>query len=258
MSDLLKFQMLSGTVGELVLNQPAKRNALTAGMWDALPHKLKAAEETENLRLLIIRGEGEHFSAGADISEFSTLYATPENAAKASSSIAAAMKALAATACPTIAMIRGACAGGGCALALACDIRFADDTAKFAVTPARLGLVYPYEDIQRLIGIVGLANAKDMILSSRVIKAQEAIGFGLINFCHKPEALETAVMEYAESLSVLSPSSLKVMKNMAQSYQDGQRGDNEKTREQFQSAFTSRDFTEGFSAFMAKRKPDFK
>lgn len=258
MQDNLKLNMLTPAVGELVLNQPARRNALNAAMWEALPQKLAAALKLKGLKVLIIRGEGEHFAAGADISEFGSLYATPESAAKISAHIAEAMTALANFPLPTIAMVRGACVGGGCALALCCDIRFADETAKFAITPARLGLVYPYGDIQRLIEITGLANAKDLILSARLIETPEAHNMGLINFSHAPEALEAAVMDYANMQAALSPASLKIMKQMFSAYQSGVRGDNKQTKDWFHSGFTSRDFKEGYTAFMEKRKPRFK
>jgi len=124
--------MITDQIGELVLSQPKRRNALNAAMWAALPTVLERAVQTDGLKVLIVRGDGEHFAAGADISEFGQLYATAESAAKISANIAAAMSALANVPLPTIAMIRGACVGGGCALALCCDVRFADGTAKFA------------------------------------------------------------------------------------------------------------------------------
>ena len=258
MNENLKFEMLSANIGQLTFSQPARRNALSAAMWEALPKLLSQAAKTQGLKVLIVTGDGDHFTAGADISEFETLYATEDSAAKISAHISAAMTALAEFPLPTLAMICGACAGGGCALALCCDIRFADNTAKFSVPPARLGLVYPYPDIQRLIEAVGVANAKDMIMSARLVKADEAKNMGLINFLHTPDELETAIISYAQSQAELSPHSLQTMKRLFNAYQAGQRGDNQQTINAFLSGFSSDDFKEGYSAFMDKRKPDFK
>lgn len=257
MSENLKFHMLEDGIGELVLSQPKKRNALNAAMWAALPNLLQEITATKGLKVLIVKGEGEHFASGADISEFGTLYATPESSAKISRDIAAGMKALADFPLPTIASIRGACVGGGCGLALCCDIRFADNTSKFAITPAKLGLVYPYEDVKRLIETVGLPNAKDILLSARLIKAKPAKKMGLINFRFKPDELDTAVMEYARGIASLSSQSAKVTKQMFARYQAGQNHDTPETEKWFLDGFSSDDFKEGYTAFLEKRKPEF-
>ena len=245
-------------IARLTLSQPARRNALNAAMWQALPGLLKTIEEDPSLRALIVTGDGDHFAAGADISEFGTLYATADSAAKISADIQRAFDALAAVPVPTIAMIRGACVGGGCGLSLCCDLRFADSTAKFAITPAKLGLVYPFGDITRLIDAVGVANASDMLLSARVLKAEDAKSIGLVHRVVDVDALENEVMDYINIITALSPESLRVTKSMITAYRNGQRQDTPKTRQQFAAGFSSKDFGEGFRAFLEKRKPDFK
>lgn len=257
MSDTLQFNLLTDNIGEIVINQPRKRNALSADMWARLPGILIGAANTDGLKVLIIRGAGDHFASGADISEFSTLYATKESSARISQDIAAGMKALAEFPLPTIANIRGACVGGGCGLALCCDIRFADNTSKFAITPAKLGLVYPYEDVQRLIEIVGLPNAKDILLSARLITAKTAKKMGLINFRHKPDELNDAVMTYANGIAALSTQSAQITKKMFAAYSDGQFGDTPESQTWFLEGFSSDDFKEGYTAFLEKRKPNF-
>ena len=244
-------------IARLTLSQPARRNALNAAMWEALPKLLKGLEQDDSLRALIVTGDGDHFAAGADISEFETLYATAESAAKISADIQRAFDALAAVPVPTIAMIRGACVGGGCGLSLCCDLRFADATAKFAITPAKLGLVYPFGDIARLIDAVGVANASDMLLSARVMKAEPARDIGLVHRVIGVDALEDEVMDYAANIKALSPESLRVTKSMITAYRKGQRQDTEETTAQFAAGFTSKDFGEGFKAFLEKRVPDF-
>lgn len=256
MTHHLKTEISDDGIARLTLSQPARRNAINAEMWAALPVIL-AALAAENPTALIVQGDGEHFAAGADISEFGTLYSTPESAAQISADIQTAFDALAAFPMPTIAAIRGACVGGGCGLALCCDIRLADATARFAITPAKLGLVYPFADIARLIDAVGVANAKDILLSARIIKAKPARKMGLVHRTFGVDTLEEAVMEYAQGLTRLSPESLRVTKSMITAYQNGQRSDSDETRAQFLAGFSSRDFGEGFRAFLEKRTPDF-
>jgi len=244
-------------IARLTLSQPARRNALNAAMWAALPDVLAKLQDDKSLRALIVTGAGEHFAAGADISEFETLYATAESAAKISKDIQTAFDALAAVPLPTIAMIRGACVGGGCGLALCCDIRIADSTAKFAITPAKLGLVYPFGDIARLIDAVGVANASDMLFSARTVKAKPAKKMGLVHRVVGVDALGDEVMDYAKAITALSPESLRVTKSMISAYRKGQRQDTPETDAQFAAGFASKDFKEGFRAFLEKRRPDF-
>ncbi len=248
---------IDDNIVELVLSQPERRNAVNAAMWADLPKTLETAQSMKGIKVLIVRGAGEHFASGADISEFETLYATRESAKKISDDIAAGFAALAEFPLPTIAMIRGACVGGGCGLALCCDIRFADNTSKFAITPAKLGLVYPFLDVQRLIETVGIPNAKDMLLSARVIKAKRAEKMGLINKLFKPDDLERDVLAYAQSLTQLSTQSARITKQMFAAYQAGQCGDNAKTMDWFLEGFVSDDFQEGYRAFLEKRAPKF-
>lgn len=257
MTENLIFEHITPAIGRLTISQPKRRNAMNAAMWAALPDILGTIAEDNALKALIVTGAGDHFAAGADISEFKTLYATPDSAAKISADIGAAMNALADFPLPTLAMIRGACVGGGCGLALCCDIRFADNSAKFAITPAKLGLVYPFADVARLIETTGLANAKDILLSARLIKAKAAKRMGLINFRCKPDELETGVMDYASGLEGLSRQSNIVMKDMFKAYQTGQRGDTAQTKDWFLSGFSSDDFQEGYLAFLDKRRPKF-
>lgn len=257
MTDKLKFKMLSRHIGELVISQPERRNALNAEMWAALPEVLDQARKVQDLKTLIVRGDGDHFAAGADISEFETLYATPQSAQMISEHIAKGFKALADFPLPTLALIRGACVGGGCGLALCCDLRFADQTARFAITPAKLGLVYPFADVQRLIETVGIAHAKDILFSARLLDSEQAQKMGLIKAVFPDSELESEVMSYAENLCALSTQSAIITKKMFAAYQSGQYGENAQSMQWFLDGFSSRDFKEGYTAFLAKRKPDF-
>lgn len=258
MSENLKFSMIDDHIGELMLSQPKRRNALNAAMWAGLPSILQTAANTKGIKALIVRGDGDHFASGADISEFGTLYATEASAKKISDDIATGFKALAEFPHPVIAMVRGACVGGGCGLALCCDLRFADTNSKFAITPAKLGLVYPFSDVQRLIETVGVPNAKDILFSARLLQSDEALSMGLINKLYAPDELEAAVMEYTRTLTALSKQSAITTKKMFGAHHDGQRSETVESQAWFLEGFSSRDFQEGYKAFLEKREPDFK
>ncbi|WP_017932274.1 enoyl-CoA hydratase/isomerase family protein [Robiginitomaculum antarcticum] len=257
MSDDIKLDYPTQQIGRIRLNQPSKRNALSAQMWADLRIAISEAAKNPNLCVLMIVGEGEHFAAGADITEFSTLYETPASSAGISKMIAGAMDALAKFPKPTIAKIRGACVGGGCGIALACDIRISDGTAVFAITPGQLGLVYPFADIARLIQAVGVSAAKDMLYTARKVDAKEAKHMGLINRLVDQYELDQVVRDYALSICATSGQSNIMTKKMFLAYEAGQRVDSAETQDIYLKAFSSSDFKEGYTAFMEKRKPDF-
>lgn len=257
MNKNLRLEEIENGIYRLVISQPEKRNALNAQMWADLPAILKAAQDKNHLKVLIVQGDGNHFASGADISEFETLYATRESSKRISEDIAAGFAALAEFPLPTIAMIRGACVGGGCGVALCCDIRMADNTSFFAITPAKLGLIYPFADVQRLIETVGIANAKDILFSARRLKAKRAEKMGLINKLFKPDDLEAGVLDYARHMTTLSKQTALITKQMFAAYQNGQFGESAQSKDWFLDGFNSDDFKEGYRAFLEKRKPDF-
>lgn len=255
-SDPIRLEV-RGAAAHLILNRPDKRNALNAAMWEAIPVLLERALSHDEVRLLVVSGAGGSFAAGADISEFEEVYATPERAEAYSRSIARALDGLAAFPRPTLAMIEGACVGGGCGLALACDIRFAAEGSRFGITPGKLGLVYTLNDTARLIRAVGVPTAKDMLFSGRLLDAAEALSTGLINRLVPMDRLAGEVETYASLLSATSPNSAKVTKQLIALIETGQAEDDDATRALFLEAFTSADFQEGYRAFLEKRTPTF-
>lgn len=257
-SDAINFQMTTNQIGRITLNQPGKRNAMTAAMWDALTQAVVQAEADPDLRILIIRGAGENFTVGNDVTEFATQYATPGSAKLMTQRISAALNAIAMFSKPTIAKIRGACMGDGCGIALACDMRISDGTALYSIAPGKLGRVYPFDAMKRLIQAVGVAYAKDMLFSGRVIKADEAKSIGLINGLYDQYELEQEVREYALSVCEMSGYSAKVTNQMFMAYEAGQRGETSSTKQWVLDGYAAEDFKKGYIAFLEKRRPDFR
>lgn len=251
------FLSIDGPVARLVLNRPEKRNALNEAMWTAIPGLLDEAAADESVRVLVVTGAGGSFAAGADISEFEEVYATPERAEAYSRSIARALDGLAAFPKPVIARIEGACVGGGYALALACDLRFAATGSRFAITPGKLGLLYPFNDLKRLVDLVGQATAKDILFTSRMVDAEEALALGLIDRLVEPGELDAAVDRHVEMICAGSARSARITKAMLARIAAGQCEDDEATQAMFLEAFSSADFDEGYRAFLEKRKPRF-
>lgn len=238
-------------------SNPKKRNALSLRMWKNLPQVIKKLKNDKNLRVLIVRGEGDSFSAGGDISEFKAVFATPNSSHDFSKSINKAFNALVHFPRPTIAMIQGGAVGGGCGLALACDIRIASENAYLAVTPAKLGIIYPFSEIKRLVATVGISKAKDMLFSARIIKADEAKKLSMLNHVFSTKELEMKTLEYAALLANNSPNSLMIIKEIISEIENGKIKASPTIDEKINNAFDSEDFRKGYEAFLKKIKPIF-
>jgi enoyl-CoA hydratase/carnithine racemase len=255
MSDILL--AIHGARATLTLNRPDKKNALTLAMWDALPGLVAQAAAAPGVRLIVLTGAGGAFAAGADIAEFETVFADRASALDNHRRIQAAMSAVEDCPIPTLAMIEGACVGGGCGLALACDLRYAASTARFGITPGKLGLAYGVADTRRLVAAVGLSAAKDILFSGRLIDASRALEIGLIDTCVAPEALAGAADTLASDIAAASAFTAATTKQILRRIGAGQRDDDDASRALFADAFEGPDFREGRAAFLEKRKPNF-
>ena len=248
----------AGAVATLLLNRPDSHNAIRLQMYEALPGVLKEIDDDRTVKVLVVRGSGRKaFASGADISEFREVRANAESARSYNNHVAAAERALEEMSKPTIAMVHGYCIGGGCGLALACDMRFADDNASFAITPAKLGLVYSLESTKRLVDVVGPAQAKWILMSGQRVDARRAHQIGLADEVVPVDDLEKHTYEFAELLCTRAQFSIRATKQIVGRILAGRTEDDEESRELRNSSFDTEDYAEGVRAFLDKRRPEF-
>ncbi|MFE2377064.1 enoyl-CoA hydratase/isomerase family protein [Streptomyces sp. NPDC059398] len=231
-------------VATVVISNPAKRNAMTAAMWRALPVLLDRLADDVAVRVLVLTGAGGTFCAGADIA---TLRDPREDAQRLA---VRAEEALAAFPKPTLAAVRGHCVGGGCQLAAACDLRFAEEGALFGVTPAKLGIVYPAASTARLVSLVGPATAKYLLFSAELIGTDHALRAGLLDEVAPVDLLGPRVAEFARVLVSRSQLTQTAAKEFAAGRED--RGAYWRA-----TARDSGDPAEGVAAFLERREPRF-
>ena len=218
------FRLLrDGDIARLTLDRPEARNAIPAAGWDSLASIAGQVERSE-ARLLVLDGAGGAFCAGADLSDFTAMREDPAAPARFRETMRAALDRVAALPIPTIALIEGACYGAGVALALACDLRIAAEGARFAITPAKIGISYPQEDVHRLVALVGPGQAARLLFTALEIDGAEAARIGLVDL-HGAE-LRTA----AEAVLAMDPESLKVLKRAIRLAGEGRRSDEEQDR----------------------------
>jgi enoyl-CoA hydratase/carnithine racemase len=247
-----------GPVARIVLNRPAKRNAVNFAMWRRLRELCVAVDQDPAYKVLVIRGAGVRaFSAGADISEFETYRTSAEASQAYNAATDSAQDALAAMSKPTIALIRGVCVGGGCGLALSCDIRLADGSARFAITPARLGLVYPVGVTKRLVDVVGPAQAKLMLYTGMTLRAERAHEIGLVDQLSEASTIEADAVTLAQTIAERAQYSVRGTKRIVELISAGLSEENDETRALRAGAFDTADYREGVRAFLEKRHPAF-
>lgn len=247
----------SSPVARLILNRPHRLNALDMAMWGAIPELLEEAAQDRDIKILVVSGaDSRAFAAGADISEFERIAAEGlgEYCAEL---IVRATRTLAEFPKPTIAVIQGACIGGGCSLATCCDFRIGDDSIRIGVTAAKLGMAYPFEDTKRLMDVVGLSRAREMLLTGRIYRATEALDCGLVDRIVPADLLWSEAMSFAEGLAQESQFSLRASKAMIRAILEGAATETAEARHRFANAFSNPDLAEGRKAFLEKRRARF-
>lgn len=243
---------VDGPVGTLVIDNPARRNAMDLAMYAAVPDAVASLLAHDGLRVVVLRGSGDRaFGAGSDITEFET-ERWGDAADRYNATEAAAARAIEQIPVPVIAAIHGACMGGGVGLALCADVRYAADDARFAVTPGKLGVGYPPDAMGRLVAVVGPARAKELVFTARVIDAVEAERIGLVNAVVAKADLDAHVAQVAAEMAKLAPLALHAAKLAAADPHAPEAIDAARR------CFRSDDYAEGIRAHREKRAPVFR
>jgi enoyl-CoA hydratase len=249
-----------GGIGWVIFNHPERRNAMTPEMYDGMRAALEDYATDPKVRVVILRGEGDKaFISGADISRFGENRSTPEQVRESDARSEAANRALRECPKPTIAMIRGYCMGGGLGVAIACDLRIAAEGSWFGVPAAKLGVGYRYAGLKRLSDIVGPSFTAEIFYTGRRFTSAEALQMGLVNRVLPSAELEPYVIDYARTMANNAPLTLAAVKRcLIEMRKDPQDRDLELCQSMVEACFASRDFVEGRTAFMQKRKPAFE
>jgi enoyl-CoA hydratase/carnithine racemase len=242
-----------GPIATLWLNRPVKRNAVTQAMWQGITAHCSALADDDGVRLLVVRSTGPDFCSGADIAELEHI--TPADYQRANR---LADEALACFPKPTIAFITGACIGGGCEIAIACDLRLADATARLGVTPARLGIIYPTYALERVVTLIGPAATKHLLYSAEIVDADRALRIGLVTEVlepvHAEHRLDELTSRLASERSLLTQQASKEMIDDVIEHGSVRPETAERWRTE---VTTSTDATEGITAFLERRPPHF-
>jgi len=246
-----------GRVAVITINRPQKLNALNIQTRAEGAAALEELREDESVRVVVITGAGEKaFVAGADISEFEGRTAVSQRDVMTARSLFTAVDTFPK---PVIAMINGFCLGGGCELALSCDIRVASETARFGQPEINLGIIPGGGGTQRLTRLVGEGKAMELILTGDMIDAQHAYNLGLVNLVVPAADLEAKTLELANRIAEKSPVALRMAKEAVKTAARANLDEGLRREiDLFALTFSSADKDEGVRAFLEKRKPDFK
>jgi enoyl-CoA hydratase/carnithine racemase len=253
-------QSLNDGVGIITFNQPEKRNAMSLDMWEGLGLALVELRDDPAVRVVILVGAGDKaFVSGADISQFEKTRHNAEASEEYSKKSAAQRALLADYPKPIIACIRGFCLGGGMQVAMAADIRIASDNSQFGIPAAKLGIAYGYEGLKNLVSLVGPSWARLLMYTGMRIDSTEAVRIGLVDRVVPDAELWDATTEIARTISGNAPLAIKAAKiTIAQVLKDSDKRDMGAIKDIGTACMDSEDFREGRTAFMEKRKPQFK
>ena len=245
-------------LGWVMVNRPTARNAMTTAMWQQLSDEVQALVDDDEIRVIILAGAGDRsFISGADIGDLKAQLTKPELVTESYRFTTVLMDTISNAPKPVIAMVNGHCFGGGVLIALACDLRFASQSAQFCIPAVKLGVAYPPEHgVARLVYTVGATHATDILLSGRILDSQEAFRVGIVNRVLEPNELIEETRTYALRLAEGAPLSHAAHKLAIQQTIRAVR-DYTAIENAVMRCYRSEDCHEGLAAFLEKRPPNF-
>ncbi|MGE0796988.1 MAG: enoyl-CoA hydratase [Lautropia sp.] len=249
-----------GGIATLRIANPAKYNAMSLAMWQTLGERVTALAGDPTVRVLVLRGDGERaFVSGADISEFDRTRSAETGSDAYDQAVDLAQQALIDSPVPVVAAIRGVCMGGGLALAMSCDLRYATTDARFRMPAARLGLGYGYAGIRRMVGQVGAARVADLFFTARTFDGTEAARIGVASDAFAPDRFEAAVAERVTQIAENAPLTVRLAKRAIAFAEAGSEDPATLAAlaEARRACIASADYAEGRRAFAEKRLPKF-
>ena len=248
-----------GPLAILTFNRPETRNAMTWQMYQALVEACDQADADSDIRVFILRGAGgKAFVAGTDISQFRE-FRTREDGIAYEARLDEVLDRLERVTKPTIAQVAGVAAGGGCAIAMACDLRLCTPDARFGVPVARtLGNCLSAATYSRFLDLIGPARLKEIMFTGRFFDAAEAAAVGLVNRIVDADRIDATVRELALIIAANAPLTIKASKEMVRRLQARRRIASQEGHDLIAMCYTSGDFHEGVEAFLAKRAPQWK
>ena len=248
-----------GPLAILTFNRPETHNAMTWQMYQALVEACDQAEADSNIRVFILRGAGgKAFVAGTDIGQFRE-FRTREDGIAYEARLDEVLDRLERVTKPTIAQVDGVAAGGGCAIAMTCDLRLCTPDARFGVPVARtLGNCLSAATYSRFLDLIGPARLKEMMFTGRFFDAAEAAAVGLVNRIVDADRIDAAVRDLAQIIAANAPLTIKACKEMVRRLQARRRIASQEGHDLIAMCYTSDDFREGVEAFLAKRAPRWK
>ncbi len=247
-------------VTTVTFNRPSQRNAISFAMWREFSVILQKLDADREVRAVVITGAGdEAFSAGADIQDFDEYRSDSTKGRGYNDAVNGALKTLSEMATPTISMIRGFAVGGGCELAVATDLRIASDDSRLGIPVGKLGISIGHREMRGLVNLVGKGNALYILLSARLLDAQESLRIGLVNQVVKPDELHDYTYKLAGEIAALAPLSHAVNKLTMNQVQNKPSLENltEEEADLPLTQFDTKDYLEGYKAFLEKRRPNF-
>lgn len=249
-----------GAIGWITFSNLERHNAITYEMWCELPERIVEFDADPSIRVIALAGDGDRaFVSGADISEFEKKRGSADAATVYNEAVDAAYAAVQAAKKPTLARVKGICMGGGLWLALSCDLRIANDAARFAMPAAKLGLGIRYESVRRMLDVAPPLHVADVLFTGRQFDGGEALRMGLVNRSVPDAEFDGVVAEYLAQLGATAPLAIAALKESMRTYQAGENpADVERVRGLVAACYASDDYKEGRKAFAEKRKPNFQ